>query len=182
MFHCMSAKDVNINLHNFTCKYWINFPLFWFGSNTRLPSFKFIAPAVLQSNKCQKIKRILPKVFPNHFVPQPLMPQKQLNLTHFNCLLNNKNKHSSAYKIWTLGVAEGLRGVKSGQKWNIRSGMLIGKNGCWKKCKHFLPRMIRFVLLKRKAKFLGSQRLEHAEDKNDQADNQETRVLILALH
>lgn len=166
MFHCMSAKDVNINIHNFTCKYWINFLLFWFGSNTRLPNFKFIAPAVLQSNKCQNIKQILPNVFPHHFVPQTLMPQIQLNLIHFNCLLNNKNKHNSAYEIWTFGVVEGLGGVKSGQKWKIRSGVLIGKNQCWK-IEAFLPLMTRFMLLNRKVRPLRSQRLGHAEDKND---------------
>lgn len=117
---------------------------------------------------------------PPSFCSPNLMPQKQLNLIHFNCLLNNKNKHNSAYEIWTFGVVEGLGGVKSGQKWKIRSGVLIGKSQCWK-MEAFLPLMTRFKLLKRKVRPLWSQRLGHAEDKNDQAENQETWVLILAL-
>lgn len=37
------------------------------------------------------------------------------------------------------------------------------------------------MLLKRNVRFLWLPRLEHAEGKNDQAENQETWVLILAL-
>lgn len=45
----------------------------------------------------------------------------------------------------------------------------------------FLPRMIRFILLKRKARFQWSQSLEHMKENNDQVENLETWVLILAL-
>lgn len=45
----------------------------------------------------------------------------------------------------------------------------------------FLPRMIRFILLKRKARFQWSQSLEHVKDNDDQAENHETWILILAL-
>lgn len=45
----------------------------------------------------------------------------------------------------------------------------------------FLPQMIRFILLKRKARLQWSQSLEYVKHNNDQAENQETWVLILAL-
>ena len=117
---------------------------------------------------------------PHHFVSQFLMPQKQLNPIHFNCLLNNKTKHNPVYEIWTLGGVEGLGGVKSKQKRKIRGGMLIGKNYCLK-IKVFLPLMTRIMLLKRKARLLWSQRLEHVKDKKYHAVNQKIWILILAL-
>lgn len=184
MFHCMSAKDVNINIHNFTYKYWINFLLFWFGSNMRLPNFKRTAPAVLQANKCHKRKQIPSNVFSPHFAPQLFLPQKQLNPIHFNCILNNKTTHNPVYEIWTLGGAEGLGGVKSTEKWKIRGDMLTGKNLFKSGSVFFLWCFFLFVYLFFTSndkvfplkRCLWFQKIEHTKDKDDQAKNQETWV------
>ena len=128
MFHCTSANHVNINIHNFTYKYWINSLLFWFGSNTRLPSFKFIAPAVLQWNKCQKIKQTLPNVSLIISVPNSSCLKNSWIQSIFNCQLNNKTKHTPVYEIWTLRGVE-LRsqdGYKVNRKEKLRGGVLIG--------------------------------------------------------